>query len=97
MQIHYEETVMRFVPIKSPEQHAELAVHRIRQRLMGERIALINQLRGLLAEFGLVLAPGANHVRSKLLCGIRRGGGERLSARGAASFDDLICSGEHRG
>jgi transposase len=69
MQIHYEETVMRFVPIKSPEQQAELAVHRIRQRLMGERTALINQLRGLLAEFGLVLAPGANHVRSKLLCG----------------------------
>jgi hypothetical protein len=34
MQIHYEETVMRFAPIKSPEQQAELAVHRIRQRLM---------------------------------------------------------------
>jgi hypothetical protein len=36
------------------------------QELIGERIALINQLRGLLAEFGLVLAPGANQVRSKL-------------------------------
>jgi transposase len=57
---------MRFVPVKSPAQQAELAVHRIRQRLMGERTALINQLRGLLAEFGLVLAPGANQVRSKL-------------------------------
>ena len=57
---------MRFVPIKSPEQQAELAVHRIRRRLMGERTALINQMRGLLAEFGLVLAQGATHVRSKL-------------------------------
>jgi transposase len=43
---------MRFVPLKSPEQQAELAVHRIRQRLMGERTALINPLRGLLAESG---------------------------------------------
>ena len=57
---------MRFVPVKSPQQQAELAVHRIRQRLMGERTALINQLRGLLAEFGVVLAPGAHQVRSKL-------------------------------
>jgi transposase len=57
---------MRFVSVKSPEQQAELAVHRIRQRLMGERTALINQLRGLLAEFGLVLAQGANQVRSQL-------------------------------
>jgi len=57
---------MRFVPVKSPEQQAELAVHRIRRRLMGKRTALINQLRGLLAEYGLVLAQGANHVRSKL-------------------------------
>jgi transposase len=57
---------MRFVPVKSPEQQAELAVHRIRRRLMGQRTALINQLRGLLAEYGVVLAQGANHVRSKL-------------------------------
>jgi transposase len=57
---------MRFVPVKSPEQQAELAVHRIRRRLMAERTALLNQIRGLLGEFGLVLAQGANQVRSKL-------------------------------
>jgi transposase len=57
---------MRFVPVKSPEQQAQLALHRIRRRLMGERTALINQLRGLLAEYGLVLPQGANQVRSKL-------------------------------
>jgi transposase len=57
---------MRFVPVKSPEQQAELAVHRIRRRLMGQRTALINQLRGLLAEYGVVLPQGANHMRSKL-------------------------------
>jgi transposase len=57
---------MRFVPVKSPDQQAELALHRIRRRLMGQRTALINQLRGLLAEYGVVLPQGANQVRSKL-------------------------------
>jgi transposase len=57
---------MRFVSVKSPEQQAELAVHRIRRRLISQRTALINQLRGLLAEYGVVLAQGANQVRSKL-------------------------------
>lgn len=57
---------MRFVPVKSPEQQADLALHRIRRRLMGQRTALINQLRGLLAEYGVVLPQGANQVRSKL-------------------------------
>jgi len=57
---------MRFVPVKSPAQQAELAVHRIRRRLVGQRTALINQLRGLIAEYGVVLPQGANHVRSKL-------------------------------
>ena len=57
---------MRFVPVKNPEQQAELAVHRIRRRLMGQSTALINQLRGLLAEHGVVLPQGANQVRSQL-------------------------------
>ena len=57
---------MRFVPVKTPQQQAELAVHRIRRRLIGQRTALINQLRGLLAEYGVVLPQGANHVRSQL-------------------------------
>ena len=65
---------MRFVPVKSPEQQAELALHRVRRRLMGQRTALINQVRGLLGEHGLVLAQGANHVRGKLPALIESGG-----------------------
>ncbi|WP_188752423.1 IS110 family transposase, partial [Marinobacterium zhoushanense] len=42
----------RFVPIKSAEQQAVLAAHRIRQGWVKERTALINQIRGLLSEFG---------------------------------------------
>jgi transposase len=45
---------MRFVTIKSVEQQARLAVHRLRQGLQEERTAALNRLRGLLAEFGRV-------------------------------------------
>lgn len=49
---------MRFVPVKSVEQQAVLSLHRIRQGLITQRTALINQLRGLLSEFGLVIPKG---------------------------------------
>jgi len=46
---------MRFISIKSVEQQALLSLHRIRQGLIEERTATINRLRGVLAEFGVVL------------------------------------------
>lgn len=49
---------MRFVAVKSPEQQALLALHRLRQGLLDSRTALVNQLRGLLAEYGLVVRVG---------------------------------------
>ena len=49
---------MRFVPIKSAEQQAVLVVHRVRAELVGSRVGLINQVRSLLTEFGLVLPQG---------------------------------------
>ncbi len=50
---------MRFVTMKSVEQQARLAVHRVRQGLQEERTAALNRLRGLLAEFGRVYANSA--------------------------------------
>ena len=50
---------MRFVTMKSAEQQARLAVHRVRQGLQEERTAALNRLRGLLAEFGRVYANSA--------------------------------------
>lgn len=47
---------MRFVPVKSTEQQAILCLHRARQGFVEERTALINRIRGLVAEFGVVLA-----------------------------------------
>jgi transposase len=46
---------MRFVPVKSVEQQALLSLHRIRQGFVEERTATANRIRGLLAEFGIVL------------------------------------------
>jgi transposase len=50
---------MRFIPIKSQEQQSLLMLHRIRDRLLAERTASINAIRGHLAEFGIVAAQGA--------------------------------------
>jgi transposase len=50
---------MRFVPIKSQEQQCLLVLHRIRDRLLAERTASINAIRGHLAEFGIVAGQGA--------------------------------------
>ncbi len=49
---------MRYVEVKSAEQQASQALHRIRSRLIRARTALVNEIRGLLGEFGLVEARG---------------------------------------
>lgn len=49
---------MRFVPVKTVAQQDLQAVHRVRERLVCQRTSLINQVRGLLTEYGIVLAKG---------------------------------------
>ncbi len=57
---------MRFVALKSPEQQALLGLHRMRQGLIDARTALVNQLRGLLGEFGVVVAVGRRRFEQAL-------------------------------
>ncbi len=57
---------MRFVAVKSPEQQDLQALHRLRAGRIRDRTALCNQLRGLLAEYGLVLPKGVNALRQRL-------------------------------
>ena len=57
---------MRFVPIKSVEQQDIQSVHRQRERIKKERTALVNQVRGLLAEYGVVINKGVAAVRRGL-------------------------------
>jgi len=57
---------MRFVPLKSLAQQDIQMVHRIRERLVKNRTALSNQMRGLLAEYGLVIPKGVNQLKRYL-------------------------------
>jgi transposase len=57
---------MRFVPLKSVEQQDIQLLHRIRSGLVKERTALANRIRGLLGEYGLVVATGLAKLRRLL-------------------------------
>ncbi len=57
---------MRFVPRKTIEQQDLQALHRIRSRLIGTRTQIGNQIRGLLAEYGIVLPQHPIQVRRAL-------------------------------
>jgi transposase len=57
---------MRFVPAKTVEQQDLQALHRIRSRLIGCRTQISNQIRGLLAEYGIVLPQHLIQVRRAL-------------------------------
>jgi transposase len=54
---------MRFVPIKRVEQQDLQALHRVRERLIKARTALVNELRGLLSEYGMIVPQGITKFR----------------------------------
>jgi transposase len=53
---------MRFVAIKTEVQQAAVGIHKVREMLIKQRTMLINTLRGLMAEFGIVVAKGPHHI-----------------------------------
>ena len=58
---------MRFVPIKDVAQHDIQALHRVRERLIGARTALINEVHGLMLEYGIVLPTGVAKFRQAVV------------------------------
>lgn len=48
------------VPVKTVEQQDIQSLHRIRERYISQRTALMNQARGLLADYGIVAPQGHN-------------------------------------
>jgi transposase len=58
---------MRFVPIKKPEQQDLQARYRVRERLVKARTALVNEIRGLLSEYGIVLPQGITKFRTAVV------------------------------
>jgi len=57
---------MRFVELKSEKQLDMQTLHRARDRLVGERTALVNQLRAILFERGVVIAQGRRNLEREL-------------------------------
>lgn len=57
---------MRFVPIKMVEQQDMLSIHRVIARIVKNRTALANEIRGLLLEFGFIIPQGINKITDKL-------------------------------
>ena len=57
---------MRFVSVKSAQQQAVLHLHHSRRLLVEQRTALINHIRGMLLEFGIVIAVGPSALRKRL-------------------------------
>lgn len=57
---------MRFVAVKTIEQQSQLAIHRAREQIVRNRTTLGNQIRGLLHEFGIVIAKGPASLRRHL-------------------------------
>jgi transposase len=58
---------MRFVPIKRVEQQDLQALHRVRERLIKARTALVNEIRGLLNEYGIVLPQSITKFRALIV------------------------------
>jgi transposase len=77
---------MRFVPIKSVEQQDILSIHRVRSRLVKNRTALANEIRGLLHEFGIIIPKGINKITAKLTEVLDS---EKLSPISQQTFSDL--------
>ena len=57
---------MRFVPLKTAEQQGVLALHRAREGMVKARTAQANQIRGLLAEYGIVIPQGIQHIAERI-------------------------------
>ena len=70
---------LRFVAIKTEEQQAAAGMHKVRELLIKQRTMLMNQLRGLMAEFGIVVAEGPHHI-GELLAILADPADERIPA-----------------
>jgi len=74
-------STMRFVEVKSEAQLDMQTLHRSRDRLVGERTALINQLRAILLERGLIAPQGKHKLEQYLVALMDEHEGRGLSPR----------------
>jgi transposase len=80
---------MRFVELKSEDQLDMQTLHRARDRLVGERTALINQLRAVMLERGMIAPQGRHKLERYLAEMLSSEGDATLSPRMRLLIDDL--------
>jgi transposase len=80
---------MRFVELKSEEQLDVQTLHRVRDRLVGERTALINQLRAVLLERGITIPQGRRKLEEYLTTMSASGSGDSVGPRMRRLTDDM--------
>ena len=80
---------MRFVPIKDVDQQDIQALHRVRERLIGARTALVNEIHGLLHEDGIVVPTGVSKFRQTVV-GKREAEKAKLTSLSQEMFGKLI-------
>lgn len=80
---------MRFVELKSEGQLDMQTLHRVRDRLVGERTALINQLRAILLERGITVAQGRRKLEQHLAAMLAPDATPLLSPRMRQLIDDM--------
>lgn len=81
---------MRFVPIKSADQQSQILIHRLRALAVTDHTRTINQIRGFLAEFGVVVAQGADPFKRQWT-DIRQRYAEQLPPLAWESLDALYA------
>jgi len=78
---------MKFVPIKKIEQQEALLLHRARELAVKQRTAQANQIRGLLAEFGVIISQGIAQMRK--LSSVLEANTDKLKSRSQEIFLEL--------
>jgi transposase len=80
---------MRFVELKAAAQLDMQTLHRARDRLIGARTALINQLRAILLERGITMPQGRRKLQRQLAVLLEEDGGLPISSRMMALVEDM--------
>jgi transposase len=82
---------MRFVALKSEEQLDMQTLHRTRDRAVGERTSLMNQLRAILLERGVIVPQGRARLRLRVTELLRQSS-EQLSSRIRLLIEDMLAA-----
>ena len=81
---------MRFVALKTEAQLDVQVLHRVRDRLVGQRTSLMNQIRSVLLERGTVVAQGRRSLLDALALLAEEAEASAISPRVRALLDDML-------